>query len=146
MNTTPHIRSQDVEERWFLFDASQHVLGRMAADIATRLIEKDRPTYTPSEIGNTHVVVLNAGAVQLSGKKRDVKQYQAYSGYPGGLRRIPYTTMQDLRSKDVIKLAVRRMLPKNRLGKRMLSRLKVYTGTDHPHEAQQPVKVEALRS
>lgn len=146
MNTTPHIRSEETEERWFLFDASQHVLGRMAADIATRLIEKDRPTYTPSEIGNTHVVVVNAGAAQLSGKKREEKEYPAFSGYPGGLRHIPYGTMQTVRPKDVIKLAVRRMLPKNRLGKRMLSRLKVYEGTDHPHEAQQPVKVESLRS
>ena len=74
MKTTPHIRSADVEERWFLFDASQHVLGRMAADIAHRLIEKDRPTYTPSEIGNTHVVVINAGGVRLSGKKKEAKE------------------------------------------------------------------------
>ena len=146
MNTTPHIRSQDVEERWFLFDASQHLLGRMAADIATRLIEKDRPTYTPSEIGNTHVVVINAGGVRLSGKKREQKEYRRYSGYAGGLREIPYETMQTLRPQEVIRLAVRRMLPKNNLAKRMLSRLKVYAGSDHPHEAQQPVKVEALRT
>ena len=146
MKSTPHIRSADVEERWFVFDASQHILGRMAADIAHRLIEKDRPTYTPSEIGNTHVVVINAGAARLTGSKQEAKEYQSYSGYPGGLRTIPYETMQEVRPRDVIKLAVRRMLPKNRLGKRMLSRLKVYEGTDHPHDAQKPVTVETLRS
>lgn len=146
MNTTPHIRSQDEEERWFLFDASQHLLGRLAADIAVRLIEKDRPTYTPSEIGNTHVVVVNAGLVRVTGRKRDDKTYRYYTGYAGGLREVPFTTMCETRPRDIVRLAVRRMLPKNNLGKRMLARLKVYESAEHPHDAQKPVKVETLRT
>ena len=143
---TSHIRAKDVEERWYLYDASQHVLGRMAAEIATRLQGKDRPEYTPSELGGAHVVVINAENVVLTGKKGETKEYQRYSGYPGGIYRHSLSSVQERRPKDVVKLAVRRMLPKTRLGKNMLSRLNVYGGTDHPHSAQKPVKVEALGS
>lgn len=143
MNTTSHIRAAETEERWYLFDASEHVLGRMAADIATRLMGKDRPTYTPSELTGAHVVVVNSGAARLTGNKAAQMQYQRFSGYPGGLRVIPYEDMRELRPNEIVTLAVRRMLPKTRLGKRMLSRLKVYEGAEHPHGAQSPTKVEA---
>ena len=141
---TSHIRAQDVEERWFLYDASQHVLGRMATEIATRLMGKDHPTYTPSELSGAHVVVTNATQVVMTGKKAEVKSYPKYSGYPGGLYQHSLEDLKNKRPQDIIKLAVRRMLPKTRLGKQMLSRLKVYGGSEHPHTAQQPVTVEKL--
>ncbi|HED65022.1 MAG TPA: 50S ribosomal protein L13 [Planctomycetes bacterium] len=143
---TSHIRAQDTEERWYLYDASAHTLGRMAAEIAMRLQGKDRPTYTPSELGGAHVVVINADKPVLSGKKGDVKSYPKYSGYPGGLYVHSIENLKERRPHEIIKIAVRRMLPKTRLGKQMLSRLKVYAGPDHPHTAQRPVTVETLGS
>ena len=143
---TSHIRAQDVEERWYLYDASEHTLGRMASEIAFRLQGKDRPTYTPSELCGAHVVVINAEKVHMTGKKSDVKTYPKYSGYPGGLYNHSLDTLKARRPHDIVKLAVRRMLPKTRLGKKMLSRLKVYGSTEHPHSAQKPVKVETLSS
>jgi large subunit ribosomal protein L13 len=143
---TSHIRASDTEERWYLYDASQHVLGRMAAEIALRLQGKDRPTYTPSELGGAHVVVIHAESPVLTGSKGEVKEYPKYSGYPGGLHIHSLASVKERRPHDVIKLAVRRMLPKTRLGKKMLSRLKVYRGEEHPHSAQSPVSVETLGS
>ncbi len=142
--TTTHVRAADTEERWLLYDASEHNLGRMAAQIATRLMGKDRPTYTPSEPGNTHVVVIHSATAKLSGKDNDAKLYKHYTGYPDGLREVQIGKVRERRPNDIITLAVRRMLPKNRLGHRMLSSLKVYPGADHPHGAQKPVKVETL--
>ncbi len=141
---TTHIRAVDAADRWYLYDASEHVLGRMAAKIAQQLMGKDRPEYTPSELTGAHVVVINAEKVVLTGLKNEQKAYPKYSGYPGGLHVHSLERVKKQRPHDVVKLAVRRMLPKTRLGKRMLSRLKVYTGTEHPHTAQKPEKVESL--
>jgi len=141
---TTRFRAQDVEERWFLYDASQHVLGRMASDIAMRLMGKDLPTYTAEELTGAHVVVINASRPKLTGKKEEVKTYASYSGFPGGLYDYPLAHLKEVRPHDVVKLAVRRMLPKSTLGRRMLSRLKVYGEGEHPHSAQKPVLVEKL--
>jgi len=141
---TTHVKAADVEERWFLFDASQHNLGRMAAKIATALLGKDRPTYTPSEHGATHVVVIHSARAKMTGAKNSTKEYQHYTGYPGGRRVLDVDEIRERRPNDLVTLAVRRMLPKNRLGKKMLSHLKVYPGGDHPHSAQQPELVETL--
>ncbi|MDF1838967.1 MAG: 50S ribosomal protein L13 [Planctomycetota bacterium] len=143
MTTTSHVRAADVEERWFLFDASEHALGRMAAVIATQLMGKDRPTYTPSETGNTHIVVINGTKPRLSGTKEKTKEYQHYTGYPDGRRVVNIEKVAEKRGKDIVTLAVRRMLPKGRLGHTMLKNLKVYDGVEHPHTAQKPVKVDA---
>jgi len=143
MNTS-HIRALDVEERWYVYDATQHNLGRMASDIAMRLMGKDRPTYTPSELTGAHVVVINAGKVRFSGKKESTQVYPKYSGYPGGLYIHDLDALKRKRPHEIVKLAVRRMLPKNRIGKRMLSRLKVYATDEHPHTAQKPTMVETL--
>ena len=143
---TSHIPARDVEERWYLYDASEHVLGRLASAIAVRLMGKDRPTYTPSELSGAHVVVVNSAKAQLTGKKNEDKEYQRYSGYPGGLNVKDLERMRKDRPNDIVKLAVRRMLPKNRLGRKMLSRLKVYSGPEHRHDAQQPEKVETPSS
>lgn len=141
---TTRFRAQDVEERWYLYDASQHVLGRMASDIAMRLMGKDRPMYTREELTGAHVVVINAQSPRLTGNKAETKIYPSYSGYLGGLYNYSFEMLRERRPHDLVKLAVRRMLPKSVLGKRMLSRLKVYPGTEHPHTAQKPVLVEKL--
>lgn len=141
---TTHVRAADVEERWLLFDASKHNLGRMAAKIATSLIGKDRPTYTPSEHGATHVVVINSANAVMTSAKNNEKEYQYYTGYPNGRRTLSTDDMRERRPNDIVTLAVRRMLPKNKLGKKMLSHLKVYPTSDHPHGAQQPTPVESL--
>lgn len=143
---TTHVPSAQVEERWLLFDASKHTLGRMAAHIAWSLMGKDRPTYTPSEHGATHVVVVNAERARFRGKKNDTKSYQHYSRYPGGLYEVSIDRVRERRPGDIVMLAVRRMLPKNRLGRELLRRLKVYAGPEHPHRAQAPLPVETLRS
>jgi large subunit ribosomal protein L13 len=139
---TTHVRAADVEERWLLFDASEHILGRMAAKIARALMGKDRPTWTPSELSGAHVVVINSVQVRTTGNKADTKIYPHYTRYAGGLKEVKMAEVLERRPNDVVTLAVRRMLPKTRLGHRMLKRLKVYPGVEHPHSAQQPTKVE----
>jgi large subunit ribosomal protein L13 len=140
--TTTHVRSVDMEERWLLYDASEQNLGRMAAKIATQLMGKDRPTYTPSEAGGTHVVVINGATPRLSGNKSGQKVYRHYTGYPNGQREVSLAKVAESRPTDIVTLAVRRMLPKNRKGRNLLSCLKVYPSTDHPHSAQKPVKAD----
>lgn len=138
---TTHVKASEAEERWLLFDASEHVLGRMAAEIARLLQGKDRPTWTPDQCTGAHVVVVNAEHAIVTGKKGEQKEYQSYSGYPGGRKVQSMEAMRETRPQDIVTLAVRRMLPKTRLGRQMLRRLKVYAGTEHPHTAQKPEKV-----
>ena len=145
MTKTTHVRAAEVEDRWYLYDASEHVLGHLAARIAVQLMGKDRPEYTPSELGGAHVVVINAAQAQVTGAGSESKEYPHYTGYPGGLRVTTLAQMRKSRPRDIVKLAVRRMLPKTRLGKRMLSRLKVYAGPEHRHAAQKPVQVDTLQ-
>jgi large subunit ribosomal protein L13 len=133
--TTTLSRSNDVEERWLLYDASEHVLGHMASQIAMNLMGKDRPEYTPNHCTGAYVVVVNADKARLTGKKADVKRYVHYTGYQGGQRSIPLERVLERRPTDVVRLAVRRM------GRDMLRRLRIYTGTDHPHAAQKPERV-----
>jgi large subunit ribosomal protein L13 len=141
---TTHVKASETEASWCLYDASEHTLGRMAAHIATRLIGKHKPTYTPSELCGDFVVVIQAEKARVTGKKSDEKEYQHYTGYPGGRVVVDMERMRERRPNDIVKLAVRRMLPKGKLGRQMLKRLKVYSGTEHNHTAQQPVKIEAL--
>ena len=138
---TTYFRSQDVESRWFIYDASQHVLGRMASDIAMRLMGKDRPTYTPHVDTGGFVVVINAEKVQATGAKEEQKIYHWYSGYHGGRKERTLAEMRRKSPEQILRLAVKRMLPKSRLGRRMLGKLKVYVGPDHPHAAQAPEPV-----
>lgn len=142
--TTTNLRPEDVETRWYVYDASAFPLGRMATKIAMQLMGKDRPTYQPNQLTGAHVVVVNASEVVVTGKKADQKVYKHYTGYAGGLREVAFDDMKSRRPEFVIKEAVRRMLPKNRIGRDMLRNLKVYAGTDHPHTAQAPEKVEVL--
>ena len=142
--TTTHVRRQDTEERWLLYDASEHTLGRMAVSIARALQGKDRPTWTPSERTGAHVVVINGDKPRFSGKKNAEKIYRHYSGYPDGQKYVNIENVIERRPGDIVTLAVRRMLPKTRLGRDILRCLKVYSGEEHPHAAQQPVKVDSL--
>lgn len=139
---TTHVPAATVEDRWLLYDASKEPLGRMAARIAHHLMGKDRPTYTPSETGSTHVIVIHSEKAVLTGRKGARKEYQRYSGYPGGRHVVPITRQRERRPNEIVRLAVRRMLPKNRLGKALLANLKVYPGAEHPHQAQKPVAAE----
>ena len=128
----------DVTRRWFLVDAQNETLGRMATQIATILMGKNKPTYTPHVDGGDFVVVINAKSVGFTGRKIEQKVYRHHTGYLGGLREHDLGWMLENKPEDVVKLAVRRMLPKTKLGKQMVKRLKVYSGADHNHESQSP--------
>lgn len=148
--STAHIRAADLPAsqsgRWLLYDASQFALGRLAAQIAMNLMGKDQPTYTPSEKNGAFVVVVNVEKIKTTGKKADKKEYVHYTGYPSGRKEVPFARLQARRPGEILRLAVKRMLPKNALGHDLLSRLKVYAGPEHPHAAQKPVPVEKIRS
>jgi large subunit ribosomal protein L13 len=123
---------------WHVVDASQETLGRMAARIAHLLQGKHKPTYTPHADVGDFVVVVNAKDVRVTGRKRDDKVYRRYTGYHGGLVTEPYQRLLDRRPTDIVRLAVKRMMPKTRLGRAMLSKLKVVAGAEHRHHAQAP--------
>ena len=128
----------EVKRRWYLVDAENQILGRMATRIANVLRGKHKPTYTPNVDTGDFVVVINAEKVAVTGKKAQQKVYQRYSGYPSGLKKIKYADMQRRHPDRIIRLAVQRMIPKNRLGRKVIKKLKIYSGPDHPHEAQKP--------
>ena len=128
-----------VPVKWYHLDANDQVLGRLAVRIATVLMGKHRPMYTPHVDTGEFVVVTNAEKIRVTGKKADTMVYPRYSQYPGGYKEIPYRRMLERHPERIIREAVRRMLPKNALGRQMLKKLKVYAGDTHPHAAQQPV-------
>ncbi len=135
-------KEQEITKKWYLVDAKDKVLGRMATQIAMRLRGKHKPIFTPHADTGDFVVVVNADKVVLTGKKWDSKIYYRHSGYIGGLKEISATKLLKKRPEDILRFAVKRMLPKNSLGRRQFKKLKVYAGSDHPHEAQQPEKLE----
>ena len=135
--------SQEFVRKWHVVDAKDAVLGRLAVKIANALRGKDKPTFTPHIDAGTFVVVVNAAKVKLTGKKEDQKSYMSYSGWRGGER---YRALKDVRAQNptfIIEHAVKGMLPKNRLGRQMLKKLKIYAGAEHPHVAQQPQPMAA---
>ncbi len=131
-----------VERRWLLVDAKGKTLGRLATRIARILQGKTKPTYSPNFLCGDYVVVINAKYIKVTGKKLKEKIYDKYSGYPKGRKEITLEKLMQKNPTKVLYLAVKGMLPKNRLGKRMLRSLKVYSENEHPHTAQNPVKVE----
>lgn len=131
-------KPKDIERKWYLIDAKDQILGRLATRIADILRGKNKPIYTPHMDTGDYVVVVNADKVMVSGKKEDQKEYQRYSGYPGGLKIISYKRMMKTHPERIIEHAVRGMIPHNRLGRAMIKKLKVYPGPEHPHEAQRP--------
>ena len=130
------------ERNWLVVDASGQTLGRLATQVADALRGKRKPEYTPHCDTGDFVVVVNAEKVEVTGKKRTEKLYYRHSGYPGGLRRRTFAEIQARRPEEVIRLAVKGMLPRNRLGRQQLRKLKVYAGPDHPHQAQKPQPME----
>ena len=135
-------KKEDTSPTWRLVDAEGQVLGRLASRVAMVLMGKDKPTYTPHVDTGDHVIVVNADKVRVTGKKAQTKTYQRYSGYPGGQKIISYEEMMNRKPEQVVRLAVRRMLPKNALGRQMLKKLRVFSGPVHAHSAQQPVPME----
>ncbi len=131
-------KADEIERRWWVVDAADQPLGRLATEVATILRGKHKPMYTPHLDTGDHVVVINAEKVKLTGKKADQKTYFRHSGYMGGERHIPFKTMIASHPERVIELAVKGMLPKNTLGRAMKKKLKVYAGGDHPHQGQRP--------
>jgi len=132
----------EIERRWYVVDAKGKTLGRLASRIAHILRGKHKPTYTPHVDCGDHVVVINAGDVKLTGKKAENKILYRHSGYPGGLKSTTAGDMLATRPQRLIEHAVKGMIPKNKLGRRMLKRLRVYVSSDHPHAAQQPETLE----
>jgi large subunit ribosomal protein L13 len=130
------------ERNWLVVDASGKTLGRLATQIADALRGKRKPEYTPHVDVGDFVIVVNAEKVSVTGRKREAKLYRRHSGYPGGLRTRTLGDMLERRPEEVIRLAVRGMLPRNRLGRAQLRKLKVYAGPDHPHQAQKPEPME----
>jgi len=131
----------EVQQRWFVVDANDKVLGRLASDIAVILMGKHRPTYTPHVDTGDFVVVVNVEKIALTGKKWDQKKYTWYTGYPG-LREESARRRLDRNPERILRDAVRRMLPKNKLASKMLDKMKLFVGPDHPHQAQQPESIE----
>ncbi len=132
-------RKGEVARQWYVVDARDKVLGRLASRIAMVLRGKTKPVFTPHMDTGDFVIVLNAAGVRLTGRKLDDKIYYRHSGYPGGLKSISARHLLQRKPEEVLRHAVRGMLPKNSLGRHLLKKLKVYAGGEHPHQAQQPV-------
>ena len=135
-------KKEDVERDWHLVDADGWILGRLAARLAPILMGKTKPIYTQHVDTGDYVIVVNADRIKISGKKAATKEYDYYTGYPGGHKFVSFEEMMAKKPEKVIEMAVRRMLPKNRLGRQMLKKLKVFRGPEHDHAAQQPQKLE----
>jgi large subunit ribosomal protein L13 len=126
------------ERKWFVVDADGKVLGRLASPVASILRGKHKPQFAPNIDVGDHVIVVNAAGVKLTGTKIEYKELKRFSGYPSGLRKVPYEKLMKERPELVVEKAIRGMLPHNRLGRQMAKKLKVYRGPDHPHKAQKP--------
>lgn len=138
MQKTYYPKPGDVERQWYILDAENQNLGRVATTIARVLLGKDKPQFTPGVDLGDFVIVINAGKIEVTGKKLDQKIYYRHSGYPGGLKKITLREQMARFPDRVIISAVWGMLPKNRYGRKLIGKLKVYGGEEHPHEAQQP--------
>lgn len=131
-------KEHEIEKKWYLVDAKDMILGRLASQIAVRLRGKHKPIFTPHADTGDFVVVINADQVALTGNKWDKKMYYRHTGYLGGLKQISARKLLEKKPDQVLYMAVKRMLPKNSLGRRQLKKLKIYAGSEHPHEAQNP--------
>lgn len=139
---TPTVRMEDIKRDWHVIDARGKVLGRLASEVAKILRGKHKPIYSPHLDTGDHVVVINAGEIVVTGKKAQDKMYYHHSGYPGGLKTVPYEKMFAKSPERVVRMAIKGMLPHNTLGRNMYRKLRVYDGTEHPHHAQNPVLMD----
>ena len=138
---TRFIRTEDADRKWYLVDAKDQVLGRMATEVARVIRGKNKAIFTPNMDTGDFVVVINADKVKLTGKRESLKSYLRHSGYPGGQKEVSFQEMMKKKPEFVIHSAVKGMLPKNRLGRKLIKKLKVYAGEEHPHQAQKPEKL-----
>ncbi len=141
--STPFPSANSVERVWHVIDAKDRVLGRVATQAATFLMGKHKPAYTPFLDTGDHVIIINAAQVRLTGRKEDQKVYRHHTGYPGSLKQTGARRMRATKPERMVELAVAGMLPKTKLGKKMIRKLKVYAGDQHPHQAQKPVAAPA---
>lgn len=131
-------KASEIQRDWYIVDATNQTLGRFSTQIATILRGKHKPTFTPSIDGGDFVVVVNCEKIRIAGRKADQKIYYHHTGYPGGMKETPYKMMLAKHPDRILRSAVKGMLPKNRIGRRLLVKLRIYAGPDHPHAAQQP--------
>ena len=142
MMKTYMAKPDEIEAKWWLVDATDKIVGRLASEIAVLLMGKHRPTYTPHVDTGDFVVVVNAEKIRVTGNKFNDKMYYRHSGYPGGIKEMNFKDMQDRHPERIVEKAVKGMLPKNPLGRAMFKKLKVYDGPEHPHQAQGPQLLE----
>ena len=137
---TYSLKKEEVDRNWFVVDATDKILGRVATKIAVRIRGKDKPTFTPHTDGGDYVIVINAEKIKVTGQKYTNKKYYKHSLYPGGLKTKTFKELVDSNPERIIEEAVKGMLPKNKLGKSMIKKLKVFSGPSHDHESQQPTE------
>ncbi|WP_291318353.1 50S ribosomal protein L13 [Desulfonatronospira sp.] len=135
-------KPEDIQRDWYVVDAQDKILGRLATRIATKLRGKDKPEFAPHMDMGDFVVVVNAEQIKVTGDKLEQKKYYYHTGYPGGIKETSLESMLQKKPEEVIRKAVGRMLPKNKLGRKLLKKLKVYSGPEHPHAAQQPKAIQ----
>jgi len=139
---TKSYKNTDLEKKWLLLDASDKTLGRLSTKVAFILMGKDKAQYTPNSDLGDYVVIINAEKIKITGNKDTQKNYYRHTGYPGGLKSTTFLDMIEKKPEEIILKAVQGMLPKNKLSKTMISKLKVYKGENHPHVGQNPIKIE----
>lgn len=135
---TKFVKSEDADQKWYLIDAEGQILGRLASKVARIIRGKDKPVFTPNMDTGDFVVVINAKKVKVTGKREQLKSYKRHSGYPGGQKIVSYQEMLEKKPEAIVENAVKGMLPKTRLGNKLIKKLKVYAGDQHPHTAQKP--------
>lgn len=135
-------KPNEIERKWYIVDAEGMVLGRLASELAMILEGKRKPIYTPHIDTGDYVIVINAEKIELTGNKWNQKKHYYHTGYPGGLKEVPYKEMLEKHPERILRLAVKGMLPKNSLGRQMIKKLRIFEGTEHPHEAQQPIELK----
>jgi large subunit ribosomal protein L13 len=140
--TTVSAKESEVEKQWWVVDAAGQTLGRLASQVASILRGKHKPLFTPHIDCGDFVVIINADKIELATKRAEQKEYIRHTGYPGGQRATSFRQMNEQHPERVIEIAVKKMLPKNRLGRRIITKLKVYAGDQHPHQAQKPQQLE----
>lgn len=139
---TPTVRGKDIQRNWRVVDANGKVLGRLASQVAQILKGKHKPLYSPDTDNGDHVIIVNANKIQVTGAKAQNKIYYHHSGYPGGLKAVPFDRIFSRNPEKILRMAIKGMLPHNTLGRNMYRKLRVYNGPEHPHEAQSPVALE----
>lgn len=131
-------KTNEVDRKWYVIDAEDMVLGRLASEVSTILMGKNKPIYTPHVDTGDFVIIINAEKIKLTGNKINQLNHTYHTGHPGGLKEIPYKRLIEEKPERIIELAVKGMLPKNKIGRKMIRKMKIYSGAEHKHEAQQP--------